>query len=524
MLKKKKQKSATVVAKTVDYNGLCGAVDQRNHTASVRTALADEALVAVRDKAAEKERERVESAEATPLADEPEEAAIAKTPSLTDACSKCGRELGEHDGKKCPKAAKQPKVKAPAVVVAPAQGPLILGYKRHPAAALYPMCTDAELDELAADISDNGLLDDIILIAEDGEDWILDGSNRGVACERAKVKPRFERYNGKRDMATLVAFVVSKNGHRRHLTPSVRAMIAADAAQLGRGNPGNRETGRSAGLMSQGEAGKKLGVSERLVRKAVSVRDNATAKVKDAVMKGRLTVEAADCVAKLPAAKQDEIADKALAKSGGEIKSGHIRALVRQEEKRAVVRKINEQGVPPAPIASYRLIVIDNPWPYDNSDQHDGSRGHITYPPMPMEDICRLRTELDRLAHADECVLGMWVTNAFIHEVGRVLTAWGFTHRTMFTWDKVLEGVGTWGRGRTEHLVIASRGNVVHTLNEISTLLEAKRREHSRKPDEMYELLAKHCPGPRIDMFAREQREGWATWGAETEKFATEAA
>jgi N6-adenosine-specific RNA methylase IME4 len=470
------------------------------------------------------------------LDDEP--AAPDKEPSLTDACPKCSRELGEHDGKKCPKAEKQAKAKAPEVSigtfpitpVAPSDdrvstGPRILGYRRHPAAALFPLLEGGELQAFGDTIQANGLRDPIVRVTVGGETYILDGSNRGVVCEQRGIQPRFVDYEGPKDTASLIAYSLDKNGDgRRHLDPSVRAMIVVEASKLmPRGNPGDRETGRSAGLLTQAEAGKRMGVSDRLVRRAKVVRDNATAKVIEAVKKGKLAVDAAEQVSKLSEAKQNEIADEALAKKQGQVRTGRIKALVRQEEKRAVVRKINEQRVAPAPLGPFGVIVIDPPWPYENSDQHDGSRGHIDYPPMPIGDICELRSVLDPRAKKD-CVLGMWVTNAFIHEVGRVLAAWGFTHRTMYTWDKELDGVGSWGRGRTEHLVIASRGEVTHTLNEISTLLEERRREHSRKPDGMYALLAKHCSGPMIDMFSREARDGWAAWGAETRKFETEAA
>jgi N6-adenosine-specific RNA methylase IME4 len=394
--------------------------------------------------------------------------------------------------------------------------PKILGYPRHPAAALYPMLEDDELAALAEDIHVNGLRDPIVLISEGGKESILDGSNRGKACELAKVKPRYEYYSSShRGMDALIAYVVSKNDKRRHLSVSVRALIAADAAQLCHGQ---RQSGKLAGVATQVQAAKQQRVSERSVRGAVAVRDKGTPKVRDAVMKGKLAIDAAALVSQLPPAKQNEIADRVLAKNG-ETRSGHVRALAKQEQKRAVVAKINQAQVRPMPTGPFRLIAIDPPWPYENSDQHEGSRGHITYPPMPMEAICMLRGEINRVAH-DDVILALWVTNAFIHVVGAVLGAWGFEHRSMITWDKGHAGVGSWPRGKTEHLVIASRGKPVHTLNEITTLIRAPTREHSRKPDEIMDLLAKHCPGPHLEMFAREPRTNWAVWGAETQKFA----
>jgi N6-adenosine-specific RNA methylase IME4 len=400
-------------------------------------------------------------------------------------------------------------------------GSKICGYPRHPAAALYPMLEEEELAALAEDIKENGLRDALILVDDGKKEWLLDGSNRGRACELAGVKPRFEEYSGPTDMDSLVAFVISKNDKRRHLTPSVRAMIAAQAAKLGRGNPGKRETGKSAGL-TQAEAGKQLRVSERMVRKAVVVRDNATSKVKEAVMKGKLAVDAAELVSKLPDSKQDKIADAALARKSGEIRSGKIRALVNQEKKRDVVRKINEQRVAPLPSGPFGLIYGDYPWHYDNSDQHEGSRGHLPYPTMELDEVAAHALEVAKRA-AKHCVIALWSTNLYITRMDQVIQAFGAERRTVFTWPKPKFGVGGWGRGQTEHLVIASIGDPVHTLNEVSTLLPswqpAHSREHSSKPAEVAALLRKHCSGPFLELFGREEREGWTVWGAEVDRF-----
>lgn len=404
---------------------------------------------------------------------------------------------------------------------------LICGYPRHPAAALFQLLEGEQLTALADSIEANGQRDRIVLVTVGGKTSILDGSNRGIACEMRKIKPQFVNYEGPKDMASLIAYSMDKNKHRRHQEPSVLAMVAVDAGQLlGRGNPGNRETGSSAGLMTQAEAGKKLGISERLVRKAKVVHDKGTSKLNDAVRKGKMAVDAAEQVSKLPAAKQDEIADEALSKSEGKsVRGGRVKALVRQEEKRAVVHKINTGRVLPMPDGPFGVIYGDYPWMFENSDQHEGSRGHMGYPPMSLDEIIAHAKDM-RARAAEDCVLGLWAPNWHIVEQMKfVLEAYGALHRTVWTWPKPRFGVGTWGRGQTEHLVIASIGEPVHTLNEVSTLLPAyELREHSRKPDEVAELLVKHCSGPHIELFGREPRDGYVVWGAEPRKFASEAA
>jgi N6-adenosine-specific RNA methylase IME4 len=410
------------------------------------------------------------------------------------------------------------------------EGPKILGYRRHPAAALFPLLEGPELAALGDSIAANGLRDPIVRVTVGGETFILDGSNRGVACEQRGIQPRFIDYEGPKDTASLIAYSLDKNGDgRRHLDPSVRAMIVVEASKLmPRGNPGDRETGRSAGLLTQAEAGKRMGVSDRLVRRAKVVRDNATAKVIEAVKKGKLAVDAAEQVSKLSEAKQNEIADEALAKKHGQVRTGRIKALVRQEEKRSIVRKINENRVGPMPTGEFGVIYADYPWKFDNSDQHEGSRGHMPYPPMTLDEIIA-HAHLARTRAAKNCVLVLWTTNHHVvTQVGRVVEAYGATQPTTFTWPKSKAGVGSVGRGQTEQLVVAFIGKPVHTLNEISTLLESFKPqhpgEHSSKPAEVAELLLKHCSGPFLELFAREEREGFVCWGAEVGKFAAEAA
>jgi N6-adenosine-specific RNA methylase IME4 len=96
----------------------------------------------------------------------------------------------------------------------------------------------------------------------------------------------------------------------------------------------------------------------------------------------------------------------------------------------------------------------------------------------------------------------------------------------MFTWPKPKLASARSGRGQTEHLVIASIGDAVHTLNEVSHAAPSwapSTGEHSSKPDEVRELLEKHCGG-RSSSCSHARSANWACWGAETDKFATEAA
>jgi hypothetical protein len=89
----------------------------------------------------------------------------------------------------------------------------------------------------------------------------------------------------------------------------------------------------------------------------------------------------------------------------------------------------------------------------------------------------------------------------------------------ILTWVKDRFGTGDWLRGQTEHCLLCVRGRPMVTLSNQSTVLFGPVREHSRKPDEFYALVEALCPGPKVELFARTSREGWACHGNETERF-----
>jgi len=100
-----------------------------------------------------------------------------------------------------------------------------------------------------------------------------------------------------------------------------------------------------------------------------------------------------------------------------------------------------------------------------------------------------------------------------------VIEAWGFEYKTLLTWVKDRMGTGEWLRGQTEHCLLAARGKPVFLHGQHSTVIQAVRREHSRKPEEFYALVEATSPGSKVELFAREQRNGWRAFGNETEKF-----
>ena len=124
--------------------------------------------------------------------------------------------------------------------------------------------------------------------------------------------------------------------------------------------------------------------------------------------------------------------------------------------------------------------------------------------------------------------LYLWVPNALILEGLEVMKRWGFTYKTNLVWYKVRKdggpdgrGVGFYFRNVTELILFGTRGSL-RTLapgRRQVNLLRSQKREHSRKPDELYPIIEECSPGPYLEMFARNRRPGWEQWGNEVDTF-----
>jgi N6-adenosine-specific RNA methylase IME4/ParB-like chromosome segregation protein Spo0J len=191
--------------------------------------------------------------------------------------------------------------------------------------------------------------------------------------------------------------------------------------------------------------------------------------------------------------------------------NGAYRRL-RSEQRRAGVRALAkeiEQNPPPLPQGRAAVLLVDPPWPYEG--------GMLPYPPMSVVEIGGLPI-CDLLAK--DGIVWLWTTNAFLFEAQRIAREeWQLTERNILTWDKQRPGTGHWLRGETEHCLLLTRGKPVFVQNNYTTILRARSREHSRKPEEFYRLVEETCPGSKAELFARQQRPGWQAHGAETNLF-----
>jgi N6-adenosine-specific RNA methylase IME4/ParB-like chromosome segregation protein Spo0J len=368
--------------------------------------------------------------------------------------------------------------------------------KSHPLANVLPLLEGAEFDRLVDDIAKHGLLNPVTLF----EGKILDGRNRERACDAARIEPRYVEYDGN-DPA---AFVLSQNLARRHLGPSERAMVAARMATLKWGQH------RAEGQICLSDAAKLVNVSERSIKHARVVLEHGAPELVQAVEQGRVAVHEAAQAAKQPSEAQ---ADFLAAAGAGK---SYI-AWSTDRRRKDIATTLGEKSEA-LPIGKKRwpLLLADPPWQFEEEGlATPNRRTENHFPTMRFDEICAL--PVADLA-AETAILFLWTTTSHLAESLVVMDRWGFKYQSNLVWIKPSIGTGYWVRGRHEHLLIGTRGDFPHapTAQRPDSVIAAPRRNHSRKPDEAYELIERMYPDlPKIELFARHARPGWDAWGNE---------
>ena len=179
-------------------------------------------------------------------------------------------------------------------------------------------------------------------------------------------------------------------------------------------------------------------------------------------------------------------------------------------------------------VGKFGTILADPPWEFKNSTgkvapKHKRLKRYNT---LKTEDIKAL--PVARLS-AEKSHLYLWVPNAFIKEGIEVMEEWGFQYKTNIVWHKIRKdggpdgrGVGFYFRNTTELVLFGVKGKKTRTLKPGRTqvnIIRTRKREHSRKPDELYNIIEKCSWGPYLELFARGKRKNWTNWGAESKKY-----
>ena len=362
-------------------------------------------------------------------------------------------------------------------------------------------------EEMKADIDENGINVSLVITPEN---YIVCGYIRFKIANELGIEelPCDVREFESED--AMIDFAIKDNLLRRHMNNFQRGLFALKLLEIEKERAKERkEATQLAGRDEEGEpllkssvkatlpepkndigqardiAAKKAGIGGRTLDKIKTIEQKASKEVKQKLHLGETTINKA---------------------------YNHIK---KEEKKEEQMKKITEEALQPT--GRYHVIVIDPPWKYDNKRVGDESqRGIVDYADMTFGELQAL--PVPDLAQ-DDCILWLWTTNAHIHEALNLMSEWGFTQKTILTWVKHKMGLGRWLRGQTEHCLMGVKGNPHVNLTNQTTALSAKVREHSRKPEEFYDLVDELCTGSRLEMFARTEREGWVSWGDETNKF-----
>ena len=175
----------------------------------------------------------------------------------------------------------------------------------------------------------------------------------------------------------------------------------------------------------------------------------------------------------------------------------------------------------------FKTILADPPWQFSNrtgkmAPEHKRLNRYQT---LSLRQICEIPVQIaaDSPAH-----LYLWVPNALLPEGLEVMRAWGFSYKTNLIWHKIRKdggpdgrGVGFYFRNTTEMVLFGIRGTLRTQPpgRRQVNIIKSQKQEHSRKPDELYEIIESCSPGPYLELFARGSRTGWQPWGNQAENY-----
>jgi len=353
---------------------------------------------------------------------------------------------------------------------------------------LVPPLTTAEYNALKESIKTEGQQLPII-INQDFE--ILDGHHRNKACLELDIEPDFEVKHFE-DKLSERLFVVEANLRRRQLNALDAVALSLEAERIiGLRAKQKKEASRNDfgifekpvssieqnGIVNETIhareiAAEKAGVSETTFHRAKTILEKGSPELQEKVREGKTSI-------------------------------AHAYNVITTQE--------NHKNPKPIPQGTFNVIYADPPWQYD-LQKRGSTLGH--YKDLSVEDICT--TFKPKVA--EDAILFLWATNPKLEEALQVMQAWGFTYKTNLVWVKDKIGTGYYFRGQHELLLVGIKGSIgvpeEHTRPP--SVLHSPRNEHSQKPNEVYKLIESMYPNREyLELFARNNREGWTSWGNE---------
>jgi len=377
--------------------------------------------------------------------------------------------------------------------------------------SIVPPLKNEEYDYLEESIVRDGCRDALIVWHE--TQILLDGHNRYYICKNHGLDFRTTELSFP-DRDTAKEWLVKNQLGRRNITPfqayeltthlkpaiEMRAKareiagtyFGANPYRLGQINPGaNLPEGSEVGRVREILA-KKAGISGRTWDKCEYIEERA-----DGDLKSKL-------------------------RAGGESIDGAFNVLKYEERAKEYAEKIEKIVDVPLPKNKYRCIVVDPPWPVTKIEREvRPSQTGYDYPGMTIDEIRSF--PIDEITNED-CHIYLWTTQKYLPIAFEILDDWGFHYIFTMVWRKG-NGFQPFGlpQYNCEFVLFGRRGGLPFLdLKDFSTCFDGRRREHSRKPEEFYNTVRRVSPGPRIDVFSREKRDGFDQYGNEVDRFGDE--
>ncbi|MBF0140234.1 MAG: ParB N-terminal domain-containing protein [Magnetococcales bacterium] len=375
------------------------------------------------------------------------------------------------------------------------------------------------IENLANSINTVGLLQPIGITVDN---VLVYGERRFLACRDVLGWTEIDAILV--DIKDLLQAEHDENEIRKNFNVSERVAIGKAMEAL----LGNRQGERTELLQNFAEvkpgqttrdiAAKKAGFgNSETYRQAKQIIEHGAPALVDVVDAGRVSINAAKNVAELTLEDQEEIVargENAILQAARDIRS---RKAQQNADDRAKLRA--EALQMELPSGKYRTIIIDPPWPMQKIQREmRPNQVGFDYPTMSEAELENL--DVPKLAY-DQCHLFLWTTQKFLPMALRLMETWGFPYIFQMVWHKPggFQPVGL-PQFNCEFILFGRKGGLEFLeTRSFPACFNAPRREHSRKPEEFYDIIRRVSPSPRIDIFSRERREGFDGWGVESDAF-----
>lgn len=163
----------------------------------------------------------------------------------------------------------------------------------------------------------------------------------------------------------------------------------------------------------------------------------------------------------------------------------------------------------------FATIYADPPWQYGNQATRASTDNH--YATMSIDELMDMGEQVKELAERD-AHLWLWTTTSFLPDAIPLMAAWGFIYKTNMVWIKPQMGIGNYLRVSHEHLLLGVRGSLTTQANDQMSWIQAGRTEHSAKPAEFRRMVERLSPGPYLELFGRQQIDGWTVFGNQVDE------